>query len=181
MAERQGTDLWGLVAEFDDLDRLVAAIRRLRASGYRRLDAYAPFPAEEVPEALGFRENRLPYIALAGGILGGVGGFFLQWYLNAYNYPINVGGRPLAAWPAFALPAFELTVLGAALAVVVGMLWLNGLPRLYHPVFNADHFSRATVDRFFLAVEVADPRYHPERTRGFLLRLGANAIEEVPE
>ena len=134
---------------------------------------------EGLAETLGFEARKLPFIALVGGIIGGIGGLYLLWYLNAYNYPINVGGRPLDAWPAFALPAFETTVLGAVLAVVIGMLWLNGLPRLYHPLFNAPGFERVTRDRFMLSIQYDDPLFDRRDTRQLLEQLGAASVEEV--
>ena len=181
MAERVPEDrLYGLLAEFESPEGLLRAAARLRAHGYRRLEGHTPFPVEGLAETLGFKERRLPFLALAGGIIGGVGGMYMQWYLNAYDYPINVGGRPLDAWPAFAIAGFELTVLGAVLAVVIGMLWLNGLPRLHHPLFNSAHAERITRDRFLLAVEYDDPRFDRQETRALLERLGAASVEEVP-
>jgi hypothetical protein len=172
--------LYGLLAEFETPEDLVDAASQLRAQGYRRLEGHTPFPVDGLNEALGFRERKLPFIALAGGVLGGVGGLFMQWYLNAYDFPINVGGRPLDAWPAFAIPAFETTVLGAVLAVVLGMLWLNGLPRLYHPLFNAPHYARVTRNRFMLSIEQDDPCFDRQDTPRLLEQLGAASIEEVP-
>ena len=181
MAEHLREDqLYGLLAEFESPEDLLRAAERLRARGYRRLEGHTPFPIEGLAETLGFKERRLPFIALAGGIIGGVGGMYMQWYLNAYDYPINVGGRPLDAWPAFAIPGFEMTVLGAVLAVVIGMLWLNGLPRLYHPLFNAPQCERITRDRFLLSVEYDDPRFDRRDTRALLEQLGAASVEEVP-
>ena len=172
--------LYGLLAEFERPEDLLRAAERLRARGYRRLEGHTPFPIEGLAETLGFEESRLPFIALAGGIIGGIGGLYLQWYLNAHDYPINVGGRPLDAWPAFAVPGFEMTVLGAVLAVVIGMLWLNGLPRLHHPLFNAPRFERVTRDRFLLSIAYDDPRFDRRETRRTLEQLGALAVEEVP-
>ena len=171
---------FALLAEFDDADALVAAASAARRAGYTRLDAYSPFPVEGLAGALGFRERRLPWIALAGGLVGGIGGYLLQWSLNAVDYPINVGGRPLDAWPAFAVISFYLLSLGTILATLGGMLALNRLPRLHHPIFDAPRFERVTVDRFFLAIERRDPRFDAERTAALLERLGALSIAEVP-
>jgi hypothetical protein len=178
MAERE--QLYALLAEFETPEELVEAARHARAAGYARLEAYSPFPVEGLADALGLRERALPWIALAGGIVGGVGGYVLQSYLNAVNFPINVGGRPLNAWPAFAVPAYEIAILGTFLAVFFGMLVRNRLPRLHHPIFNAARFHRVTVDRFFLAVRSGEQRFDPEATRALLERLGALAVEEVP-
>jgi ActD protein len=173
-------EVFGLMAEFDDPDLLIEAARRCRAEGYRRLDAYTPFPVEGLAEALGVRERALPYLALCAGAAGGLGGYLMLWWMNGVDFPLNVGGRPLNAWPAFAVPSFEMTILGAVLAVIFGMLALNRLPRLHHPVFNSDRFRRVTVDRFFLAVETGDPRFDFEDTRTMLEGLGALAVEAVP-
>jgi Alternative complex III, ActD subunit len=173
-------ELHGLLAEFDSPDAVVAAARHCREQGYRRLDAYSPFPVAALAEALGFRERRLPWIALAGGLAGGIGGFLMQWSTNAVDYPLNVGGRPLDAWPAFAVISFYLLSLGTILAVVFGMLALCRLPRLHHPVFAAARFRRVTNDRFFLAIERDDPRFDPAATRALLERQGALAVEELP-
>ncbi len=172
--------LYGLLAEFEAPEALVEAARKIRAEGYVRIEAYSPFPVEGLAAALGFRERALPLIALAGGIVGGGGGYLLQWYLAAVNYPINIGGRPLNAWPAFAVPAYELAILGAFLAAFFGLLVLNRLPRLHHPIFNAERFRRVTVDRFFLAMPSEEARFDLEATRALLERLGALAVEEVP-
>jgi Alternative complex III, ActD subunit len=168
------------IAEFDDAAALVAAASEVRRAGYTRLDAYSPFPVEGLAGALGFREPLLPWIALAGGLAGGIGGYLMQWTTNGLDYPINVGGRPLDAWPAFAVISFYLMSLGTILATIGGMLALNRLPRLHHPIFDVPHFEQVTVDRFFLAIERDDPRFDEERTPALLERLGARSIAEVP-
>lgn len=171
--------LYGLIAEFANGERLVEAARHARGTGYRRIEAYAPFPLEGLSEAIGFRKNRVPLITLLGGIVGGVGGYFMQWYSAVVSYPINSGGRPLHSWPAFIPPTFELTVLGAALAGFFGMLALNGLPKLYHPVFNARCFDLATRNRFFLCLRADDPAFELARARKLLESLEPMEIEEV--
>jgi Alternative complex III, ActD subunit len=178
LAERE--QLYALLAEFETPEELIEAVRQARAAGYARLEAYSPFPVEGLADALGRRERALPFIALAGGVVGGIGTYALQWYLNAVNFPINIGGRPLNAWPAFAVPAYEVAILGIFLAVFFGLLVLNRLPRLHHPIFNAARFRRVTVDRFFLAVRSEEGGFDPEATRALLERLGARAVEEVP-
>lgn len=172
-------ELYGIMAEFDDPDALLGAAQRARDAGYRRMDAYSPFPVEGLAEALDFRNTRVPEIVLAGGIVGGVGGFFMQWFATRIFYPINVGGRPLNSWPAYIPITFELTVLLAAFAALFGMLILNGLPQPYHPVFNAPDFQLASRDRFFLCVEAADPRFDRLGTTSFLLDLHPLRVEEV--
>ena len=171
--------IYGLMAEFNDPNELVAAVRRAREAGYRHMDAYTPFPIEELAEALGMHRNRLPLIVLLGGIVGGLGGFVLQYWTSAIAYPINVGGRPLFSWPSFIPITFETTVLVAALSAVLGMLALNGLPMPYHPVFNVPRFALATRDRFFLCIEATDPQFDREGTRRFLERSVPREVSEV--
>jgi hypothetical protein len=171
---------YGLMAEFNDPEQLLAAAKRARADGYRRLDAYTPLPVRGLGEVVGTRTTPVTWAALAGGVLGGGGGMFMEWYANIVTLRLNIGGRPLASWPAFVLPAFELTVLGATIFVVLAMLMLNRLPRLNHPVFEAPRFKLAEVDRFFLCIEAADPHFHFERTRAFLEECGAAEVTEVP-
>jgi len=171
--------LYSLLAEFDDANALVVAVREARAAGYRRLDAYTPFPVEEVAEALDVHDRRLPLIVLLGGLAGGLGAFALAYWTSAIDFPLNVGGRPLNSWPAFIVPTFETTILGAALATVLGMLALNGLPMPYHPVFNVPRFALSTRDRFFLCIEATDPLFDRDRTRRFLERLVPRQVSEV--
>ncbi len=173
--------LYGLLAEFEDAEALVKAAHAAHAEGYRRMDAYSPYPIEDLAEALGFHENRIPLVVLGGGVAGAVGGYALQFYLNVINYPLNVGGRPLHSWPAFIPVTFETTILGAALAAIFGMLALNGLPMPYHPVFNVARFAEASRDAFFLAIEASDPRFDRLRTREFLRALGAREVADVGE
>ncbi len=177
MAERG--PWYGLMAQFDEPNALVEAARRTHAEGYRRTDAYSPFPIENLSEALGFRRTRLPLIVLLSGLFGGLGGYFMQWYASVISYPMNIGGRPLHSWPSFIPVTFELTVLCAAFGAVLGMLALNGLPMPYHPVFNVAQFAMATRNRFFLVIESRDPKFDLERTRAFLQSLGAKEVQEV--
>ena len=171
---------YGLLAEFRTEAELLQAVRQARAEGFRRIDAYTPFPVEGLAEALGHRHTRVPLIALLGGIVGGLGAYFLQYWISAIDYPINVGGRPLNSWPAFIPVTFELTVLGAALAAVLGMLALNGLPMPYHPVFHVPRFALASRDRFFLCIESTDRKFDRHATRRFLESLRAREVSDVP-
>jgi hypothetical protein len=172
--------IYGLLAEFATADALVAAVKQARAQGYRQVEAYSPFAIEGLDEAVGLPRNRVPLIALLGGIAGGLGTYFLQWYSAVIDYPINVGGRPLNSWPSFIPPTFELTILGAAFAAVIGMLVLNGLPRLYHPLFNVPEFDLATRNRFFLCLPARDPAFETDRAKKFLQDLQPLLMREVP-
>lgn len=172
--------IYGLMAEFEDPHSLVVATERARQAGFTKLDAYSPYPMEELSEALGLHGNRLPFIVLLGGLAGCAGGYFLQYYLTVVDYPHNVGGRPLNSWPYFLPVAFETTVLVAALAAVLGMLALNGLPMPYHPVFNVPRFALATRDRFFLCIESSDPKFDLDGTTRFLRSLEPRNVSEVP-
>jgi hypothetical protein len=171
--------MYGLIAEFDNPEALVGAAHRAFAEGFRKMDAYSPFPVEGLAEALGFHRTRVPLIVLTGGILGCLGGFFLQYWLAVIDYPINVGGRPLNSWPSFIPVTFELTILIAALSAFFGVLALNGLPMPYHPVFNVDRFELASRNRFFLLIEAADPRFDSAGTRRFLENIGSHGVYEV--
>lgn len=169
------------MAEFDNPTSLLDATSRAYREGYRRMDAYTPFPVEGLSEALDFRRTRVPLIVLLGGLVGCFGGFFLQYYIAAIYWPIIVGGRPFNSWPAFIPVTFELTVLCAALSAFLGMLALNGLPQPHHPVFNAPRFEMASRDRFFLCIEASDPKFEAAETRRFLESLGAREVSDVED
>lgn len=176
---KPGPALYGLLAEFADAQALVAATHRAYEAGYRRMDAFSPFPIEGLAAALGFRKTHLPMVVLLGGMLGGATGYLLQYWTAAWDYPIDVGGRPFHSWPAFIPVTFELTILGAALAAVFGMLALNGLPMPYHPVFNVPRFALASRDRFFLCIEAGDLRFDRDKTAAFLREIGARDVTEA--
>ena len=178
---KQAPALHGLMAEFEDATSLVAATRHAHDAGYRCMDAYSPFPIEELHEALGSHHTRLPLIVLIGGLCGCIGGYALQYWVSAIAYPINVGGRPFHSWPAFIPVTFECTVLVAALSAVLGMLALNGLPMPYHPVFNVPRFALASRNRFFLCIEARDKQFDLEETRRFLETLGPREVTTVAE
>jgi hypothetical protein len=171
--------IYGLLAEFNDPNELVSAVRGTRAAGYRRIDAYTPFPIEELSEAMGMHHSRLSLIVLIGGIVGACAGLGLQYWTSVIDYPINVGGRPLFSLPSFIPITFECTVLFAALSAVLGMLALNGLPMPYHPVFHVPRFALATRDRFFLCIEASDPQFDRDATRRFLERFVPRSVSEV--
>ena len=179
MRENAIAPLYGIVAEFASPEALRHATERAAAAGYTRAEAYSPFAVEGVVEALGSRHNWVAPITLIAGMLGGLTGFGMCWYANVLSYPLNIGGRPDNSWPAWIPITFELTVLFAALSAAIGMLVLNGLPRLEHPVFNIAGFERASLDRFFLCVEAADPRFDAPAIRKLLESQHPLAITEV--
>ncbi|MGE5815765.1 MAG: DUF3341 domain-containing protein [Acidobacteriota bacterium] len=171
--------IYGLLAEFESPQALVEAAEKVRHAGYRRIDAYSPFPIEELAEAIGFRDRRLPLFVLIGGICGLLAGLGLEYWVSAIAYPLNIGGRPHASWPAFIPVAFETTILFAALTAVFSLLALCGLPMPYHPVFNAPRFSAASRDRFFLVVEATDPKFDRVQTKQALENLHAREVTEL--
>lgn len=172
---------YGLVAEFPTVEALVEAARQLTAAGYRRVEAYTPFPVEALNEALALPRSKMPLIVLAGGVVGCIGGFSLAYWASVIAYPLNIGGKPLNSWPAFVVPTFECTILLASISAVVGMLAINGLPQPYHPLFNAERFSRASQDGYFLAIEARDKKYDPAATKAFLLGLNPSEVTEVED
>ncbi len=172
--------LYGLMAQFEDAEKLLAATQRTREAGYRRIDAYSPFPIDGLGEALGFTHSLISWIVLVSGIVGAAAGFGLQYYVSVIANPINVGGKPTFSWPAFVPITFETTILGAAVAGVIGLLLLNRLPMPYHPVFNIDNFLRASQDGFFLCIEAADPQFDPQKSREFLESLQPREVYDVP-
>jgi Protein of unknown function (DUF3341) len=177
----QRSHIYGVMGEFATPEDLIHAVEKVREAGYRRLDAYAPFPVEGLSEALGLKRNLVPFITLLGGLGGGLTGFFFQVWANVSSYPINIGGRPLNSWPAFIPVTFELTILGAALSAVFGMLALNRLPQPHHPVFNVHRFTHASSDRFFVCIEARDPKFVLADTARFLQSLHANHVSEVSD
>jgi hypothetical protein len=172
--------IYGLMAEFETPTELVRAAERAHTAGYTYMDAYSPFPIEEVSEALGQHKTWVPLITLFGGLLGATIGFSFQEYIAAINFPNVVAGRPLNSWPSFVIVTFELTILTASLFSAIGMLALNGLPKPYHPVFNVKQFARATTDRFFLVIEARDPKFDASGTSEFLESLKPRSLAEVP-
>ncbi len=174
-----GNDLYGILAEFDTATQLVDAARRVRDAGYVKTDAFSPFPLHEIDEALGIKRSVLPYLIFAGGITGLLSGLGLQYFVHVIDWPIIVGGRPHFSLPAFVPPMFELTILFSAFVAVFGMLFLNGLPSPYHPVFNVSRFALATREKFFLVIESADPLYDYENTRSFMQSLDPQEVFDV--
>ncbi|HXC48652.1 MAG TPA: DUF3341 domain-containing protein [Candidatus Sulfotelmatobacter sp.] len=180
MSERR-SQLFGVMGEFSTPEDLLAATKRAREAGYKHVEAYTPFPVEGLSEAVGFKWTAVPLLTLMGGVGGGLTGFGLQYWVAAITYPINIGGRPLNSWPAFIPVTFELTVLGASIFAVFGMLALNKLPQPYHPVFNVERFSQASTDKFFLCIEARDPKFDLVETSKFLQSLHAQHVNEVKD
>ena len=179
--EYEEPTLFGLMAEFEEHEELLEAARRAYSEGYRRMDAYSPFPVEGLSEALGLEQSSIPLFTLAGGIIGGLGAYFMEWISMAKLYPINVGGRPMNSWPNFIPVTFELTVLIASVSAFVGVFVLCRLPQPHHPVFNVPEFERASNDRFFLCIDADDPKFDLGETRKFLESLKSCKVTEVLE
>ena len=178
--EQKQPEYYGLAAQFDSAEAIMAAAEKVHAAGYRRVEAYTPYAVKGLSDALGFGRTGVPLIVLVGGALGALGGYFMLWYANVISYPWNVGGKPPNSWPAFIPITFEMTVLGASLLALFGMLALNGLPQPYHPIFKAPHFELATQTDFFLCIEASDPKFDPAAVRTILEELKPVAIVEVP-
>lgn len=176
-----GPSLYGLMAEFETPEGIVKAAHRAREEGYHDMDAYTPFPIEEVIESISPHSSGVPFFVLVGGLLGAAGGFALQMISMTIDYPLNVGGRPadITGWPSFIPITFESGILLASFAAVISLIALNGLPMPYHPVFNVPGFERASQDRFFLCIEASDPKFDRRGTRAFLEALGPQRVTEV--
>jgi len=171
---------YGVIAEFNGPQELLDAATAAREHGYTEMDAFSPFPIHGLHEAVGMHSTKLPAIVLGGGVLGGIGGFFMCWYANVVSYPLNIGGKPYNSWPAWIPITFECTILLAAFAAVFGMLALNGLPMPYHPVFNIKRFDQASRDKFFLVIQARDPKFELDDVWNFLETLHPREVVDVP-
>jgi hypothetical protein len=171
--------IYGLMAEFHTAEELVEATHKVHEAGFKHVDAFTPYPIEEVAHALDLPRSKMPLIVLGGGLVGAAVGYALQYWSQVLEYPMNIGGRPFHSWPAFIVPTFETTILFAALSAVLGMFALNGLPQPYHPVFNVPGFALASRDRYFLVIEAQDAKFDLDQTRRFLLDLHASEVSEV--
>jgi hypothetical protein len=178
MAKRD--PIYGLMVEFDSAQALVDAAKKTHEAGYKKIDAYSPFPIEGLAEEIGMHFDEIPLTVLIGGIIGGCTGYLMQYWMSAVDYPLNIGGKPPHSWPAFIVITFEMTILFAGISAVLGMLAFNGLPMPYHPVFNVPRFAFASKDRFFLIVFSSDKKYNAIETRRFLETLDPRSISEVP-
>jgi len=173
--------LHGVMAEFDSAQALVDAARRAVAAGFTKLEGYSPVPIEELNDIIHRKRTILPKLVLAGGLTGMATGFALQYWASVIEYPMNVGGRPMASWTAFIVPSYELTILFAALTAAIGMALLSGLPMPYHPVFNVERFSMASSDKFFLVIERGDPKFDRTRATELLRSTGAKGVYDCAE
>jgi len=171
------SELYGLLAEFETPGDLMRAAALVRDRGYQRWDCYSPFPVHGLDRAMGLRDTRLPWVVLGGGVVGCAVAIVLQWWTNAWDYPLIISDKPLWSLPANIPVAFELTVLFSALTAFLAMFIFNGLPRFFHPVFRSEHFRRVTNNRFFIAIESADPRFDIEKTEALLREAGAKHVE----
>lgn len=174
-------NIYGLLAEFDTPTQLVEAARKVRDAGYTKTDAFSPFPIHEMDDALGIKRSILPYLVFGGGVAGLVAGMGLQYFVHVLDYPLNVGGRPFFSLPAFIPVAYELTILLAAFVAVFGMLFMNGLPQPYHPVFNVERFALATREKFFLVIESTDDRFEYAETKKFMENLKPQGVYDVED
>lgn len=171
--------VYGLMAEFDSAQALLNAARKVRGAGYTRTDAYSPMPIHGLAEALGMHERKVAPFVLAGGLVGCMTGYGLQYWTSVIDLPLNIGGRPLHSWVSFIPVTFELTILFAAFSAGISMIVLNGLPQPYHPVFNAKRFSMASQSSFFLAIEATDPKFDAGQTGAFLASLQPREVVPV--
>jgi hypothetical protein len=176
----EGAASYGLMAEFESAQALLDAANKARAEGYKKIDAYSPFPIEGLAEAIGFHKDNVALVVLIGGLVGLISAYSLQYWVAVITYPVNIAGKPYHSWPSFIVVTFELTILFAGISAVIGMLGLNGLPMPYHPVFNVPEFAKASDNKFFLVVFSSDPNYDAPRTRAFLDSLAPRMVAEVP-
>lgn len=181
MPQAHQSTLYGLLAEFETVDKLLKGAAKVRDAGYKAVDGHTPFPIEELPHSLGLKPTKLPFLVLGAGCAGAVVGFGLQAFTSAVDYPLNIGGRPLISVPSFIPITFELTVLFAAFTAAFGMLLLNGFPRPYHPVFNVEQFKKASTDGLFISIEASDPKFEKGQTASFLKSAGAKEVFEIVE
>lgn len=179
MQHEEESTLFGLMAEFETPDDLLAAAKATFAAGYRKIDGYSPLPVHGLGDAIGFPRTKLPWLVFCFGILGGICGYGLCYWVSVIDYPMNIAGKPLHSGPMFIPVTFELTILFAALSSAFGMFIANGLPQPYHPVFNVESFARASQDRFFLSIEADDPQFDLDKTRDFLNGLNPHEVAEV--
>lgn len=180
MENKTSSNLYGLLAKFDTPEELVAATRRAYEVGYRKFDAYTPYPVEGLSQAMHLKPSPIPYLILAGGLIGGISGFGMQAFATVIHYPLNIGGRPLFSWPAYIPITFEMTILLAAVTGFLALFFFARFPQPYHPVFRSEDFNRhASQDAFYLGIEAADPQFNLEKTRQFMEETGSVQVSEI--
>lgn len=178
--EKNTANLYGLLAKFDTPEDLIAAANRAYEAGYRKMDAYTPYPVEGLSRAMRLKPSPLPLLIFAGGVAGGVAGFAMQAFATVIDYPQNIGGRPLFSWPAYIPITFEMVVLTAALSGILGLFLFARFPQPYHPVFRSDDFNdHASQDGFYLGIEASDPKFNLENTRRLMQELGSINVTEL--
>lgn len=170
-----------ILAEFETADELMSAAEKVRDEGFKRWDCHTPYPVHGLDGAMGIRPTILPWFVLGGGLTGFTGGLIMQGWMNGISYPFLISGKPFFSIPASIPVAFELTILLSAFGAFGGMLALNGLPKMFNPLFRSDRFRRATADRFFISIEARDRRFDAPANASFLREIGANAIEVIEE
>jgi hypothetical protein len=172
---------YGLLAEFDSAAALLHAAAKVRDAGYRQWDVFTPFPVHGMNRAMGLKGSKVGWFAFLGGVTGYTSGMLMIWYMNAFDYAVPVGGKPMFS-PFYSFPpSYELTILLGSFGAVLGMLFLNRLPRLYHPLFKSERFNRATHDGFFIVIEHSDRHYSDTETRKLLESSGSSHIEVVED
>ncbi len=175
------TKPYGVIAEFDTPADLLHAAEKVREAGFTRWDVFTPFPVHGMDKAMGLRNSQVGWFSFIGGATGYTSGMLMVWYMNAYDYPIVIGGKPMFSPFYSFVPCFELTILLGALGAVLGMLFLNRLPRLHHPLLKHRRFAQVTHDKFFLVIETSDPKYAAAETRHLLEAAGSRLVELVEE
>ncbi|MCG7393440.1 DUF3341 domain-containing protein [Microvirga sp. ACRRW] len=173
-------DIYGIIAEFETPDALADAVRRAKRAGFTQIDAFSPFPLTDLAREMGTRTTAIPWIALVAGLIGAGLQYGAQYWMNAIDYPLNVGGRPLNSWPTFIPSTLIVAILWAGTATLLGLLLILRLPRLHHPVFSVHDFKRASEDRFFLCILGSDPLFEPDGVRCFLEAQLPTSVREVP-
>ncbi len=179
--QAESANLYGVMAEFKTPDEIIAAAEKVKAAGYTHWDVHTPYPVHGMDDAMGIRPTILPWIVLGAGITGAALGLLLQWFTNAVNYPFLISGKPYFSLPANIPIIFEVTVLLSAFTAFAGVIILNGLPRLYNPVFKSERFYRVTNDRFFIVIHSTDPRFNRHPTEQFLSSIGGTSVEVLED
>jgi mono/diheme cytochrome c family protein len=180
-AESAAPELHGILAEYDTPDQLLSAAKKVRAAGFEKWDTYSPFPVHGIDAAMGIKMTVLPWLTLCAGLTGLATAITMQWWMNAYDYPWLISGKPLWSIPANVPIMFELTVLFSAITTLVGMLMLNGLPHPSHPLDLVKRFARVTDDKFFLLIQAADPKFDERETSELIDATQPVAVEKVLE